>query len=83
MSITVQLDLSAEFAEKARAAGLLDPKRVASLITRELSAEADDRSFFEIAREIRAQPGEPMTLEGIQTEVDAVRAERRARETGR
>ena len=80
MSITVQLDLPEELAEKARAAGLLDPKRVASLIARELSAESDQRSFFERVRQIRAQPGQPMTMEEIHAEVDAVRAERRARE---
>jgi hypothetical protein len=82
VSITVQLDLSAELAEKARAAGLLDPKRVASLIARELNLENDQRSFFELAREIRAQPGEPMSSEEIQAEVDAVRSAKRSRETG-
>ncbi len=83
MSITVQLDLSAEVAEKARAAGLLDPKRVASLIARELNLEADQRGFFALAREIRAQPGEPMSSEEIQAEVEAVRTAKHARETGR
>ena len=81
MSITVQLDLPEEIAKKARAAGLLDPKRVATLIARELNSGADQRSFFEMVREIRAQAGEPMTIEEIQAEVDAVRAEKRARET--
>ena len=38
MSITVQLDLSEELAAKARAAGLLEPERVASLIERELNS---------------------------------------------
>ena len=80
MSITVQLDLPEGLAEKARAAGLLDPKRVATLIARELSSESDQRGFFEMVREIRAQPGEPMSMEEIQAEVNAVRAERRARE---
>ena len=80
MSITVQLDLPESVAAEARAKGLLDPKRVASLIARELSAGQDRRSFFEIFREVRAQPGAPMTPEEIQVEVDIVRAERRARE---
>ena len=80
MSITIELELSESLAAQARAKGLLDPKRVASLIARELSSETDQRSFFEIVREIRAQPGEPMTMEEIQAEVDAVRADRRARE---
>ena len=83
MSITVQLDLPEAVAAEAKAKGLLDPKRVAGLIARELAHEADPRSFFEIVREIRAQPGEPMTMEEIQAEVNAVRAERRAREAGR
>ncbi len=82
MSITIQFDLSESLAAQARAKGLLDPKRVASLIVRELSPETDQRNFFEIVREIRAQPGEPMTMEEIQAEVDAVRAERRGREAG-
>lgn len=83
MSITIQLDLPESLAAEARAKGLLEPRRVAGLIARELSNEADQRSFFEIVREIRAQPGEPMTMDEIQREVDAVRAERHAREAGR
>jgi hypothetical protein len=59
---------------------LLDPKRVAGLIARELSSGQDRRNFFEVVREIRAQPGKPNTMTEIQAEVDAVRAERRARE---
>jgi hypothetical protein len=82
MSVTVKLDLPEEVAKRARAAGLLDPKRVATLIARELSSQADPRGFFEMVREIRAQPGEPMTIEEIQAEVDAVRAEQPARVTG-
>jgi hypothetical protein len=82
MSITVQLDLPDQVAKRARAAGLLDPERVATLIARELSLDADQRSFFEMVREIRAQPGTPMSMEEIQAEVNAVRAEKRARDTG-
>jgi hypothetical protein len=83
MSITVQLDLPEELATKARAAGLLEPARVIRLIERELQTTNDGRSFFDILREIRAQPGEPMTEEEIAAEIKAVRRERRARETGR
>jgi hypothetical protein len=50
------------------------------LITRELNSERDLRNFFEIVREIRAQPGEPNTMKEIQAEVDAIRAESLARE---
>ena len=83
MSITIKLDLPDAVAAAARAKGLLDPKRVAGLIAREMSSESDARSFFEIVREIRAQPGEPMTAEEIQAEVDAVRADKLASEAGR
>lgn len=82
MSITMQLDLPEELAKKARAAGLLDPQRVASLIARELNAGGDRRSFFEIARQIQAQPGEPMTMEEIQKEVNAARAKEHIGEPG-
>src|SRR5437867_13414279 len=82
MSITLKLDLPESVAAAARAKGLLDPKRVASLIAREVSSETDQRGFFDVVREIRSQPGEPMTTDEIQAEVDAVRAERRAREAG-
>jgi hypothetical protein len=80
MSVTVQLDLPESMAAEARARGLLDPKRVAGLIARELCAKQDRRNFFEIVREIRALPGEPNTMQEIQAEVDAIRVERRARE---
>jgi len=79
MSVTVQLDLPESMAAEAKTRGLLDPKRVASLIARELTSE-DRRNFFDIVREIRAQLGEPGTVQEIQAEVVAARAERRARE---
>jgi hypothetical protein len=80
MSVTVELDLPESVAAEARERGLFEPKRMASLIARELSSAQDRRTFFEIVREIRAQPGEPNTMQEIQAEVDAVRTERRARE---
>ena len=83
MSITGQLDLPESVAAEAKARGLLDPERVATLIARELSSESDPRNFFEIVRKIREHPGEPMTMEEIQGEIDAVRTARRAREVGR
>jgi hypothetical protein len=79
MSITIQLDLPEALAEKARAKGLLKSDELARLITREVSAQDDARDFFEMARQLRSFPGEPMTMEEIQAEVDAVRAERENR----
>ncbi len=83
MSITVELDLPEAVAAKARAKGLLEPEVLTRLITREVSAEEDARDFFEMVRQLRSLPGEPMTMEEIQAEVDAVRAERAARENRR
>ena len=83
MSITVELDLPEAVAAKARAKGLLEPGELTRLITREVSAEEDARDFFEMVRQLRALPGEPMSMEEIQAEVDAVRAERAARENRR
>jgi len=80
MSITVQLDLPDAVAAKARAKGLLEPGELTRLITREVAAEEDAHDFFEMVRQLRSLPGEPMTMEEIQAEVDAVRVERAARE---
>ena len=84
MSITVQLDLPEEVAAKARAKGLLDPQELARLIQREMVSESAIKSYREMVESMRAYPDEPMTMDEIQTEVEAVRAERRARrESGR
>src|SRR5438046_10556200 len=80
MSITIQLDLPESVAAEAKAKGLLDPQNLTRLIEREVKAEAARRDFFDMVRELRSLPGEPMTMEQIQAEVDADRAERAARE---
>ncbi|HEV2454192.1 MAG TPA: hypothetical protein VGY98_08025 [Verrucomicrobiae bacterium] len=79
MSITIQLDLPEALAERARAKGLLESRELARLITREVSAQDDTRDFFEIARQLRTLPGKPLTMEEIQTEVEAVRSQREKR----
>jgi hypothetical protein len=83
MSITIKLDLPEDVAAAARAKGLLDPQNLTRLIEREVEAESARQDFFEMVRELRALPGEPMTIDEIQAEVDAVRAERAARENRR
>jgi hypothetical protein len=83
MSITVQLELPEAVAAEAKARGLLDPKNLTRLIQREIEAESARRDYFEMVQELRALPGEPMTMDEIQAEVDAVRAERAARENRR
>jgi hypothetical protein len=80
MSITIEVDLPEPVVSEARKQGLLEPARLADLITREIESERDGRGFFEIARDIRNHPGEPMSPEEIQAEIETARAEQRARE---
>lgn len=80
MSITIELDLPEEVAAKARAKGLLNPAQLSELIAREVGEDGDQRDFFQMARDLRSLPGEPMSTEEIQRIVDQVRAERAARE---
>lgn len=82
MSITIHLDLPEDVAAKARAKGLLDPAHLTALIERELAKDDDARDFFQMGRDIRAVPGEPMTMDEIQNMVDEARAERALREAG-
>jgi len=79
MSITVQLDLPEALAEKARAEGLLDPKKLEELIKSELVSPTALKNYREMVEQMRACPDEPMTMDEIQAEVRAARAERRAR----
>jgi hypothetical protein len=85
MSITVQLDLSESVAAEARAKGLLDPQKLTRLVEREVELDQPMRDFREMVEEMRSYPDdEPMTMDEIQAEVNAVRAERRKqRESGR
>ncbi len=80
MSITIELDLPEEVAAKARAKGLLNPAQLSELIAREVGEDSDQRDFFQMARDLRSLPGEPMSMEEIQRIVDQARAERAARE---
>ena len=85
MSITIKLDLPEDLAAKAQAKGLLNPATVTRLIERELELEEPLRAYREMVEQMRAYPdNEPMTMDEIQAEVNAVRAERRQRrESGR
>jgi hypothetical protein len=84
MSITVQLDLSDAVVAKAKAKGLLDPAKVTRLIERELELEEPLLAYRQMVEQMRACPDdEPMTMDEIQAEVNAVRTERRERESRR
>ena len=82
MSVTVKLDLLGALLEEAKANGLLESKRLAELLSNELRRERARKQFGRMLEDVRNQPGEPMSLEEIQVEVNAVREQRR-REGGR
>jgi hypothetical protein len=76
----VTFNLSDEIVQKARAAGLLNADRVEDLLRRELDRQAKVDRFFGAADRLAALNTEqPMTMEEIQAEIDAYRAEKRAR----
>lgn len=78
MSITVQLDLSESVAAEAKAKGLLDPQNLTRMVEREVGLDQAMEDFRRMVEEMRAYPDdEPMTMDEIQAEVNAVRAERR------
>ena len=83
MSITIEVDLPEALVREARAGGVLDSAIMTDLISRELRRRKAAAELAAKLDEIRSQPGEPMSMEQIQAEVDAVRATKRASETGR
>ena len=83
MSITIRLDLPDALVKEAQASGLLDSASMTELISTELRRRKTAADLNEVLNDIRAQPGEPMTLDDIQAEVQAVRTKIRAREAGR
>lgn len=83
MSITIELNLPDALVREARATGLLESESMSNLLTAELRRRKAAAELDNSLAQLRDQPGEPMTAEEIQAEVNAVRAEKRARETGR
>ena len=82
MSVTIRLDLPDALVKEARASGLLESKRLGELLSNELRRARARKQFGEMLDDVRSQPGEPMSLDEIQAEVNAVREQRR-REGGR
>lgn len=83
MSITLQVELPDALVEQARQQGLLAPEQIGDLLAVELRRRQVASGLQQTLAGIRTQPGRPMTPGEIEAEVKAVRAERRARETGR
>ncbi len=78
MSVTIQLDLPDALVKEARGNGLLESKRLGELLSSELQRARARKQFGEMLENVRSQPGEPMSMEEIQAEVDAVREKRRS-----
>jgi aminoglycoside phosphotransferase (APT) family kinase protein len=83
MTVTIQLDLPDARLNEARAAGLLESARLADWLADELRRKRARVEFGEMLKKLHSVDDEPMSLEEIQAEVDAVREERRRRESGR
>ena len=83
MSVTIELDLPDALAREARSKGLLQPRQLGDLVSEELNRRKAAEALETTLKKIRAQAGEPMSAEEIQTEIDACRAERRTRENRR
>jgi len=75
---TVQITLPDSVAREAQEAGLLNPDAIEQLLRDAMRHKAVDELFSAMDRMADAN-FPPMTMEEIQTQVDAVRAERRAR----
>jgi len=78
---TIQIELPDATAQAARDAGLLTPPALERLLNDALRRKGVNE-LFEKMDELADANFPPMTMEEIQAEVDAVRAERRTRAAG-
>lgn len=79
---TIQIELPEATAQAARAAGLLTPQALDRLLTDALRRQEAADSLLSIADRVAAAGIEPMSMEEINAEVKAARAERRQRADG-
>ena len=75
-TVEFTVNLPDPLATEARAAGLLTPEAVARMLREEIRRRSVNE-LFEAMDRMAAVPGEPMTEDEIQAEVDAVRAAHR------
>jgi hypothetical protein len=83
MSVIIELDLPEGLIQQARKMGLLDNGRVAEWLADEVRRRNAGRELDEILEGVRSVPGDPPSMEEINAEIKAARAERRAREVRR
>lgn len=74
---TIQIDLPDETVKAAQEAGLLTPQALARLITEAIRRRQVIDSLLSIADRVAAAGIPPMSMEEINAEVRAARAERR------
>ncbi len=79
---TIQIELPDATAQAARDAGLLTPQALDRLLTDALRRKAAADSLLSIADRVAAAGVEPMSMEEINAEVKAARAQRRQRAGG-
>ena len=79
---TIQIELPDTTARAARDAGLLTPQALDRLLTDALRRQEAANSLLSIADRVAAAGIEPMSMEEINAEVKAARAERRQRAGG-
>jgi hypothetical protein len=79
---TIQIELPDATAQAAREAGLLTPQAIERLLTDALKRKQAAQALLSIADRVAAAGIPPMSMEEINAEVKAARAERRQRAGG-
>jgi hypothetical protein len=80
-TITVRID--AEIARRAELSGLLTPKSLTAIVEHGLKRREEFGSILDRLHNLPPDQNPPMTMEEVQAEVDAVRAERRKQRASR
>jgi hypothetical protein len=82
VELEIKLNLPDSLAREAKDSGLLDPVALEILLREELRRRRVDR-LFEASDRLAALPLAPLTDEEIESEIHAVRTQRRANAGGR
>lgn len=77
MSVTIQVDLPEEIIGEARRLGLLESKRLTAMLAEEVRRGRAGQKLKKVLDQVRPTPGEPMTMEEINAEIQTARKERR------
>ena len=80
---TIQIELPDATAQAARAAGLLTPQALDRLLTEAIRRQQAMDALLSIADRVAEAGIEPMSMDEINAEVQAVRADRQQQRAGR